>query len=121
MYPTIDFCKFPEATCTSSNGEHLRWTTGLFEWAERIQRYEIIPSSTVEGWSYEDELIKFVDGGMIESDASDSFFSSVCRILTRGCHEPDCGGEARLLKRRRENFFMIIKDVFDVESCEPLA
>mmetsp|Transcript_41604 Transcript_41604/g.88654 ORF Transcript_41604/g.88654 Transcript_41604/m.88654 type:complete len:164 (-) Transcript_41604:1132-1623(-) len=35
LYPNIDFCADPEATCASDVTRELRWTTALFEWAER--------------------------------------------------------------------------------------
>ena len=39
LYPTIDFCSFPESTCASVFSEELRWNSAFFEWAERVQRY----------------------------------------------------------------------------------
>jgi len=39
LYPQLDFCKYPEVTCTSAMGEQLRWTTALFEWSERRVNY----------------------------------------------------------------------------------
>mmetsp|Transcript_29769 Transcript_29769/g.54897 ORF Transcript_29769/g.54897 Transcript_29769/m.54897 type:complete len:635 (-) Transcript_29769:386-2290(-) len=118
LYPKLDFCRYPEVTCTSANGEQLRWTTALFEWSERIQRYETLRTSTSDGWNFEDQLAKFVDGGMVDSNDSDSFINSVSRILSPGCHESGCSesGEVRMLARRRSNFFMIINDVLELNS-----
>ena len=110
LYPTIDFCKFPEAVCTSAKWP-LPWTTALFEWSERVQRYQ------KDNWTFEDELIKFVDDGMSDVDGSDSFFDAVCRILSRGCHESGCSeAEVRRMTQRKANFFMILYDVFDLAS-----
>jgi hypothetical protein len=56
-------------------------------------------------------LIQFVDNGM----ADDSFIDSVSRILSRGCHESGCS-EVRMLDKRRSNFYLIINDIFDINS-----
>jgi len=110
LYPTINFCQNPEVTCTSTDGvgERLRWDTAFFEWSERIQRYE------VDGWTFRDQVMHYVDTGM----TSDSFIDGVSRILTIGCHEIGCSNvtEARLLDKRRTYFEMIVNDVFGLES-----
>lgn len=31
-YPTIDFCKDPEAICDSEEHQELKWVAGLFYW-----------------------------------------------------------------------------------------
>jgi len=52
----------------------------------------------------------------VDSDDSDSFFNSVSRIFSRGCHESGCAElEVRMLDNRRENFEMIINDVFSLK------
>jgi hypothetical protein len=107
LYPNIDFCTYPEAICSSDATNELKWTIAMFEWADRIQRY----SSTK--WSYEEQLIEFVDGGMND----DSFIDSVGRILTNGCHESGCStNEVRDAEQRRANFYLILNDVFDVSA-----
>ena len=109
MYPTIDFCLDPEVTCASEITEELRWTTAFFEWSERVQRYNN------NGWAYEDELIKFFDGGMVD----DSFIESVSRIFARGCHAAGCSDlEVRMLDERKANFNMIVNDLFDIASID---
>jgi len=110
IYPTIDFCRYPEIACTSSYGEQLRWTIALFEWSEKVQRYQ------GKGWNFGDQLAQFVTGGM----TNDSFIKGVSRILSRGCHEPGCSefGEVRMLEQRTKNFFMIVNDVFGLELPE---
>ncbi|KAL7547092.1 hypothetical protein ACHAWF_010409 [Thalassiosira exigua] len=114
LYPTIDFCRYPEATCASANGEELRWTTALFEWAERVQRYEVLASfADSEAWSFEDRLTRFVEGDLTD----DGFITDVSRILSRGCHKPGCSGlEVRMLERRKAHFLTIIDEVFDVRA-----
>jgi hypothetical protein len=107
LYPNTDFCLFPEATCSSSFTREMRWTVAMFEWADRVQNY-----ATPE-WAYGEELIKFVDGGMRD----DSFIMSVGRILSNGCHEVYCSAdEVRMLDRRKENFYLIINDIFQIKN-----
>jgi hypothetical protein len=106
LYPTLDFCEYPENTCASMYTEELRWTVAFFEWAERIQRYHV-PNE----WQYKTKLKQFVDNGM----ADDSFIDSVSRILSRGCHKNGCT-EVRMLDKRRSNFYLIINEIFDVKS-----
>jgi len=104
LYPSIDFCQFPEALCASADDKNLRWNSGLFEWAERIQRYN------VDGWNYDTELNKFISEGML----SDSFITTVSRIVSRKCHIQGCSEfEVRMLDERIQNFFMII-DIFEL-------
>jgi hypothetical protein len=108
LYPTVDFCRFPEAPCAGSNSEELRWIVAFFEWAERVQRY------SSPNWQFDEKLIEFVDNGMVDDY---SFIDSVSRILSRGCHEYDCSEfEVRMLDRRRSNFYLIINDIFDMKS-----
>jgi len=38
LYPQLDFCKYPEVTCTSAKGEQLRWTTAMFEWSDKSSK-----------------------------------------------------------------------------------
>lgn len=106
LYPNTNFCEFPEATCSSNFSEEMRWTVAMFEWAERIQGYQ----STK--WTYDTELRKFVDGGM----TNDSFIMSVGRVFSNDCHEAGCSTiEVRMPDQRKENFYLIINDIFDVK------
>jgi hypothetical protein len=108
LYPTVDFCRFPEAPCAGTYTEELRWIVAFFEWAERVQRY-----SAPNEWQFEAKLIEFVDNGMMD----DKFIDSVSRILSRGCHEYGCSEfEVRMLERRRSNFYLIINDIFDMKA-----
>lgn len=109
LYPTVDFCRFPEAPCARSNSEELRWIVAFFEWAERVQRY------SSPNWQFDEKLIEFVDNGMVDDDYS--FIDSVSRILTRGCHEYDCSEfEVRMLGKRRSNFYLLINVIFDMKA-----
>ena len=82
----------------------------MFEWAERIQRY----TDKNAKYSYVNEIVDFVEGGMTD----DSFIDGVSRIVSLGCHRDGCGGntEVRDMEKRRDNFYMIINDIFQVAS-----
>jgi hypothetical protein len=77
-YGEIDFCKDPEAICSSTKFTELRWIAGMFYWMESVENYD------VGGWNYLDRLHKFVDGGRIDR----SFIDAVSGIVNRGCHNP---------------------------------
>eukprot|EP00804_Cyclotella_cryptica_P023447 CCRYP_012107-RA/>CCRYP_012107-RA protein AED:0.04 eAED:0.04 QI:401/1/1/1/1/1/3/349/588 len=109
LYPNVDFCQYPEATCSSESSVAMIWTVAMFEWAERVQRYED------NKWKYDEKLIEFVDGGM----SDDSFIMSVGRILANGCHEVGCSTiEVRMADQRKVNFYLIINDIFDIKSLK---
>ena len=77
-YPSVDFCKDPEVICSSSQYKELKWVAGMFYWMESVQPYN------EGGWSYLDELAKFVEGNM----QGTSFIDAVSGIVNRGCHNP---------------------------------
>ncbi|KAL3811666.1 hypothetical protein ACHAXA_002760 [Cyclostephanos tholiformis] len=105
LYPDIDFCIDPEATCASSVTDELRWTTAFFEWSERVQRYNDTE------WDYEDRLKDFFSGGMND----DSFIDDVIKILYRGCRTDECSDlEVRFANERKANFYTIVNDVFAI-------
>jgi len=122
IYPNIDFCKNPEVVCSDESME-IRYVVGMFEWIDRVQDYF---DSTL-GWSYEDELYKFVDNGMED----DVFIDSVSNIVSRGCHSAHnlpCSPSTyyqvntnRFLYglERRTNFKNIIKLVFELPIMTP--
>jgi len=98
-YPTIDFCKDPEAICSSKEHKELKWIAGFFYWINEVQPYER------DGWNYIAELHKFVEGGMV----GDSFINAVSGIVNRGCHNPPCGtGELDGGPERAQNFREVI-------------
>lgn len=95
-YPSIDFCKDPEIICSSTKYKELKWMAGMFYWMESVQNYN------VGGWSYLDELHKFVDGGFTDR----KFIDSVSGIVNRGCHNPPCGTGAVDGGNERNNNFI---------------
>jgi len=115
LYPDVDFCVDPEAICSSSVADALRWRTGMFEWSERVQRYNS------GGWDYEDQLRQLVDGDLGYSSLSD-FIASTSRILANDCHNRGCAQpnnpdfEIRELDKRIANFDMIINTIFEMKS-----
>jgi len=105
LYPDIDFCLNPEATCASAVTEELKWSTAFFEWSERVQRYNDT------GWDYTDRLFDFFDDGMVD----DTFIDEVGRILVRGCIPDECSDlEVRFVDERKSNFYTIINDIFEI-------
>jgi hypothetical protein len=130
LYPNIDFCNYPEATCASPYSDNLRWEVAMFEWAERIQQYHARRTTTTingggsSSWQYEEKLIEFVDNGMLDYQTDDTFIDSVSRIVTRGCHEYGCSSSSsgsnidddRYMEQRRSNFYLILNTIFDKES-----
>ncbi len=119
LYPDIDFCADPEATCSSTPSEELRWRTGMFEWSEKVQRY------SSEDWNYEEELRKLVDGGLRDESLRD-FITTTSRILPNGCHKRGCAMpynpdiEIRKLDDRIENFDLIVNKILEMKSLLPL-
>ena len=61
------------------------------------------------GWTYLDELQKFVESGGNDNDA---FINAVSGIVNRGCHDPPCGtGPVDGSSERASNFHKVL-DVF---------
>ena len=84
----------------------LRWTTAMFEWAERVQRYDH------EDWTYEEELRRFHDEGL---DDGDAFIDAVSRIFVMGCHAPGCADTAvRRADQRKSTFYLILNEVVQI-------
>lgn len=104
-YPNLDFCEDPEALCASTQYKELKWVAGMASWTMRVQAYN------QDGWGYIPELIKFVDGGMVD----DSFIEAVSGILMRGCHDDSCG-EIQPSFDRTRSFKMILDEVFGISE-----
>ncbi|KAL7536851.1 hypothetical protein ACHAXR_007434 [Thalassiosira sp. AJA248-18] len=105
-YPDIDFCKDPEAICSSREHQELKWIAGFFYWISDVQVYES------DGWNYIDELHKFVDNGM----EGDEFINAVSGIVNRPCGTGALDGGPE----RAQNFFDIIKEMkFSFVDVDP--
>jgi hypothetical protein len=115
LYPDIDFCANPEATCSSPVAEDLRWRTGMFEWSDRVQRYNS------DGWDYKDQLLKLVDGDLGYESLLE-FITSTSRILSNGCHQRGCAQpnnpefEIKRLDERIANFDLIVNTILEMKS-----
>lgn len=111
VYPDINFCTNPEVICNHESSNVLRWLLGLLEWSDRIQTY-IDPST---GWNYLDELKKFVNDGMVDTE----FIQSVVNIVTRNCHDDLCPdqwppGDEVFMENRVDHFRQINFEVFNL-------
>ena len=115
LYPDIDFCANPEATCSSPVAEDLRWRSGMFEWSDRVQRYNS------DGWDYKDQLLKLVDGDLGYESLLE-FITSTSRILSNGCHQRGCAQpnnpefEIKRLDERIANFDLIVNTILEMKS-----
>jgi len=104
-FPDIDFCRDPQAICSSTRYPELKWIAGLFFWMNSVQSYKH------EEWAYEDQLRAFVDGGM----NSNSFIDGISGIVNRGCHSNCPTGPVLKMEQRRSNFYTVLQAMgFDV-------
>jgi predicted chitinase len=85
LYPTLDFCKNPEAICEPSSPPELKWIAGFFYWLNDVQSYV-----DKDGWVYMDKLKNWTDAGMNVDDKS--YINACSGIVNRGCYNPPCGG-----------------------------
>eukprot|EP00986_Skeletonema_menzelii_P010229 scaffold4939_cov149-Skeletonema_menzelii.AAC.2 len=114
LYPDIDFCSNPEVICDHIRTHELRWLIGFLDWSDRVETY--VDSNT--GWSYMDELKKFVDNGMV----GDAFINAVTNIVTKNCHNLDLCAETwgedpdkdYFQLNRRTDFRNIMTNVFNL-------
>jgi len=103
-YPSIDFCKTPDAICNSEEHQELKWVAGYFYWINALQSY------SVGDWDYITELHKFVENGM----EGDAFINAVSGIVNRGCHNPPCGtGALDGGPERADNFRKVLAVFFE--------
>jgi hypothetical protein len=103
LYPTIDFCKNPEAICEPSSPPALKWIAGFFYWLNSVQSYV-----DKDGWVYMDKLTNWTDAGMNTADTS--YINACSGIVNRGCYNPPCGGNAMEGgKERAANFAKVLK------------
>lgn len=118
VYPNIDFCTDPGAICNDIRTHELRWLIAFVDWS-RVETY-VDPNT---GWSYMEELKKFVDNGLV----GDDFIDAVSNIVTKKCHNPnlcadtwgiDPAREYYELKRRND-FRNIISSVFNLPLTPP--
>jgi hypothetical protein len=110
-FPNIDFCEDPEVICGSAQHSELKWVAGMAEWVDQVQSYD------KDGYSYLDELKRFVNGGMND----DTFIINVSKILQHGCHGDDTRCHAADgAWERMDNFKKVLK-LFRLEVEEVVA
>ena len=98
LYPDLDFCKNPGAVCSDKRAQELRWVTGMFHWAQTVQK--------ARSYNYVETLKQYVDGGNYEDDTS--FIGMVNTIL---------GGSSDEITKRTQAFYAALK-VFGLISDE---
>jgi len=85
LYPTLDFCKNPEAICEPTSPPELKWIAGFFYWLNSVQSYV-----DKDGWMFMKKLKDWTDAGMNTADRS--YIDAASGIVNRGCYNPPCGG-----------------------------
>jgi predicted chitinase len=105
MFPNVDFCRTPDAICTSKEHPDLKWVAGLFYWTKEVQGY---PVNNQYGFDYISELEQFTDAGNI----ADTHFIDKCSgIVNRGCpSRTGCAaGAVHEPEKRAANFRMVLE------------
>ena len=97
IYPDIDFCKDPGVICSDKRAPELRWITGMFHWAQTIQRSR--------EYNYFPILKAFVDAG----DYKDGSFIGMVNTML--------GGSPDDISRRTKTFFNALR-AFNLISVE---
>ena len=105
LFPDVDFCRTPDAICTSRKHPDLKWVAGLFYWTKEVQGY---PVNNQYGFDYISELKQFTDAGNI----ADSHFIDKCSgIVNRGCPSRNgCpAGAVHEVEKRAANFRTVLE------------
>ncbi len=105
LYAELDFCSNPGFICSSEENKEIKWIAGLFYWVTSVQAYNDVGGQYAD-WNYYNELKKYVDGGLQDSQ----FIDAVSGIVNRGCPNSVCStGEVHNMKERQENFKLVLK------------
>ena len=118
LYPSIDFCKTPEAICDPAQPVAIKWIAGMFYWVNAVQSYDR------KDWNYLTELKKFVDDGgldTLEAPSDSGFIHAVSGIVNRGCHDPPCGTGELLVGGDRATYFCRALKVFGLRRSSAAA
>ena len=101
LFPDIDFCRDPQAICSSTKYPQLKWVAGLFYFMTEVQPWNDTR------FNYVSRVRAFVDGGMAASDTS--LIDAVSGIVNRGCPAASCStGPVDGLADRRANFRTVL-------------
>jgi len=108
-YPDIDFCRTPDAICSSTDHPELKWIAGIFYWLNSVQTYE----SQTYGFDYLASLEDFTDklGSGFDPDSDTSFIDAVSGIVNRGCASLSAcpAGHVHNAGERRANFKLALE------------
>ena len=85
LYPTVDFCQFPEAICASEFSHQLRWVAGMFYWIQEVQSYD------KRGWNYMEQLRGMSLNTTLNGDIDGAFVIQLDCILKTGNVNCDVG------------------------------
>jgi hypothetical protein len=103
----VDFCAYPEIVC-QGDSRNLRWSVGLFEWADTVQTYQ----EPTSGAEYLNALDSFVEGGFANVNG---FIDMVGLALPFDCFEASCtAAEVRVREERRAIFQNILFNILQV-------
>lgn len=87
---------------------------GIFEWIDRVQSYD----NRSTNWNYMTQLKLFVDRGAKDL----KFIDTVSSIVTRGCDGDYCSTQPiSFIEERRQNFEVLIYEIFDLQSSLTLT
>lgn len=101
LFPDVDFCRDPQAICSSSAHPELKWIAGLYYYMSEVQPWD------QGGWNYFARLKAFVDTGLRVSDTD--FIDGVSGIVNRGCAALSCAaGPVDGVDDRRANFRRVL-------------
>lgn len=104
----VDFCNYPSVVCQGEDSRNLRWSVGMFEWADAVQTYR----DATSGEEYLSALNKFVEGGFANVN---DFIDLVGYALPFGCFETNCeAAETKVQEERRKMFQNILFNVLQV-------
>merc|ERR1712078_949266 len=104
MFPTVDFCKTPDAICRSTEHPDLKWIAGFFFWTKNVQNW---PKNDKYNFDYKKELEAFTNAGNINDV---NFINKVSGIVNRGCPDMDCkSGSVDAADKRQANFKTVLK------------
>jgi len=104
----VNFCAYPEVVCEGQDSRNLRWSVGMFEWADTVQTYRDANS----GEEYFNALDDFVEGGFVNVNR---FIDLVGLALPFGCFEDNCYAvEASVREERRKVFQNILFNILEV-------
>lgn len=105
-YPDVNFCKTPDAICSSTEHTELKWIAGFFYWLDSVQYWN------TQEFDYMDSLVKFTDklAPGFDPSTDTAFIDAVSGIVNRGCPSLTCPtGPVDSADKRRANFYLVLE------------